>query len=242
MTDSEMIVLFALAMLALALLAIAVDWVGKPIHRRFIPKIYRYPDEVEPPPDPTLTEWSDDTFLVPENPPDDAPMLYADGSTEWSDALLVIPEIDDDIESVRPLFDELPEVATDRAAAPAAHRQADRDPVAVSARTEPGHLPERGIGWRPGQYVFNRTRDGAEPSAEVIRRRFWRNVGSSDHVDAFGQLNAERLRAGRPPARHNPRSGTTETMSLRVIDFLTAQGKAPTPRWPDDDIDPYTAP
>ena len=103
-------------------------------------------------------------------------------------------------------------------------------------------LPPRGTGWSPGQYLFNRTRDGGDPSTEVVRRRFWRNVGSTEHAQAFGQLNAERLAAGRPPARLNPRTHRTETMALPVTDYVAAEGRAPSPAWPDADVDPYAAP
>ncbi len=246
MTNSEMIVLFALAMLALALVAIAVDWVGKPIHRRFIPKIYRYPEELAPPPDPSLTQWSDDTFRVPENPPDDEPIEYADGSTEWTDAVLVIPEVTGATKTTPPLFAEMPDVsALDRVAADdlaANDGQSVPDDSEADDAPEPADppdLPRRSTGWRPGQYVFNRTRGGNEPSPEVIRRRFWKNVGMSDHVVAFGTLNAERLAAGQPPARRNARTGAMETMALPVTDYRSASGRAPSPTWNDQAVDPY---
>jgi hypothetical protein len=252
MTNSEMIVLFALAMLALALVAIAVDWVGKPIHRRFIPKIYRYPEELAPPPDPSVTQWSDDTFRIPENPPDDAPIEYSDGSTEWSDAVLVIPEITGATATTPPMFAEFPDqaVEADHAVeddAPEAESTgpepqadpADSEPDEAPEPVDPPELPPRSTGWRPGQYVFNRTRSGNEPSPDAIRRRFWKNVGVSDHVVAFGALNAQRLAAGQPPVRRNARTGAMETMTLRVTDYHRASGRAPSPTWNDNAVDPY---
>lgn len=46
MTSTGLVVVFAALMGVLALLAIAVDWIGKPIrNRKFQPRIYRYDDE-----------------------------------------------------------------------------------------------------------------------------------------------------------------------------------------------------
>lgn len=295
MTDSELIVLFALAMLAMALVAIAVDWLGKPIHRRFVPKIFRYADELAPPADPTRTGWSDDTFAVPENPPDDQPIAFLDGSTEWTSAALVIPAPDEatgttplfdqfasDADDDPPLFDQFapdtdddpphhpdatehPDAATiadapegDGTETTADASPIDHEPAAVGATRAPVEAgdptprrtadapsrrttTERGTGWRPGQFVFNLTRDGNEPSPEVIRRRFWRNIAASDHVSAFGATNAERLAAGKAPSRHNPRRGSTETMRLPVASFTESGGRPPAPSWPDDDVDPYAS-
>lgn len=240
MTDSELIVLFGLAMLALAIVAIAIDWVGKPIHRRFLPKIYRYPEELQSPPDPSRTEWSDDTFEVPDNPPDDQPMAYADGSTEWSNAELVVPEPFEGAAPGPTLFADVPdEVLHPDAESSHDEQLADIDIATASTTAAAPDSSPRGSGWRPGQFIFNLTRDGDEPSAEVVRRRFWRNIGSSEHSRNFGASNAERLAAGRPPTRRNPRTGSIETLALPLKGSGVSGGRTPKPRWPDDDIDPY---
>jgi hypothetical protein len=45
----ELLIVFAALMAVIALVAIAIDWVGRPLkNRRFIPRIYRYEDEVSP--------------------------------------------------------------------------------------------------------------------------------------------------------------------------------------------------
>ncbi len=45
----ELLIVFAALMAVISLVAIAIDWVGRPLkNRRFIPRIYRYEDEVSP--------------------------------------------------------------------------------------------------------------------------------------------------------------------------------------------------
>ncbi len=45
----ELLIVFAALMAVIALVAIAIDWVGRPLkNRRFIPRIYRYEDEISP--------------------------------------------------------------------------------------------------------------------------------------------------------------------------------------------------
>ena len=44
MSDPELFIAFGAIMLVIALAGVAIDWVGKPLrHRKFVPKVYRYP-------------------------------------------------------------------------------------------------------------------------------------------------------------------------------------------------------
>ena len=67
MSSSETYIAFAAIMLVIALLAVAIDWFGKPLrHRKFVPKIYRFPDERVPRRAPQrLTPWSDAALVLP---------------------------------------------------------------------------------------------------------------------------------------------------------------------------------
>lgn len=48
MTTTGLIIVFAAVMCLIAMLAIGVDWIGKPIrNRKFVPRIYRYEDEAD---------------------------------------------------------------------------------------------------------------------------------------------------------------------------------------------------
>lgn len=79
MRTFELLIVFAALMAVIALVAIAIDWVGRPLrNRRFIPRIYRYEDEVQP--DPALANPMAATALggqpamhAPQSPPLTAP-------------------------------------------------------------------------------------------------------------------------------------------------------------------------
>ncbi len=222
MTTTELLVFFAVAMLAIAVLAIAVDWVAKPIRRRFIPKMYRFPEELgrqAPPPDPSLTGWSDQYFVIPDE------LVSTNGHVlDWPNLEAI--ELDDD--GVEP-----PGVAYDSDDVPFdyVHEHGDGE--------DGGGLPHRALGWQRGQYVYNLIGNGSEPSVEIVRTRFWKNVSSTEHAGVFGAHNVARMSRGRPPKRRNPRTGRDESMQLVVEGYLEAQGRPPRPRWPDDEVDPF---
>ncbi len=221
MTTTELLVFFAVTMLAIAILAIALDWIGKPIRRRFIPKMYRFPEELgrEPPPDPSLTSWSDQYFVIPDE------LVNTNGhELDWP-AIGAI-ELDDD--DVAPSIDvgEADGAPFDY---PRERTDGERD----------GELPHRALGWQRGQYVYNLIGNGSEPSDEIVRTRFWKNVSSTEHAAVFGADNVERMSRGRPPRRRNPRTGREESMQLVVEGFAEAQGRPPRPQWPDVEIDPF---
>lgn len=98
MTPPETYVAFGAVMLLIALLAVAIDWFGKPLrHRKFVPKMYRYPDERR-------------ARRAPDRP------------TPWSDAALVLPVTEgltldrgaaSDVEPADPRFDDTPVEAAD---------------------------------------------------------------------------------------------------------------------------------
>lgn len=201
MTNLEMLTLFGLAMFALALAAILIDWISRPNRRRFVPKIYRYPSELDPPPDPTRTAWSDANFVVPDNPPLGEPVHFSDGTTEWSGSAFRVPE-------------------------------APERPVVLP-------VPGRSEGWSPGQFVFNLTRSGGEPSPDVVSRRFWKNVSISDHRGAFGLGNETRVAEGKSPVRINPRTGQEEFMKLVGTKFYDKAGQPPQAVWPGEATDPF---
>lgn len=83
-------------MAVITMLAIAVDWIGKPLrHRRFEPRIYRYADELAVTDiDPTRTAYSDDNFILPRVLPAGAPYIDPAGHSEWAHAHFVLPNPD----------------------------------------------------------------------------------------------------------------------------------------------------
>jgi len=228
MTTTELLVFFAIAMLAIALLAIAVDWVGRPIRRRFIPKMYRFPEELgsEPPVDPSLTGWSDQYFVVPEG------LTNTNGHVlDWPDVNAAA--LDED--------SEVP-VAVAADAAPfdfAAEDSSAREVEAPESDQPDSGLPERALGWQRGKYVYNLVGNGAAPSADIIRTRFWKNVSGTDYAAIFGVENCERMSKGKAPTRRNPRTHEDESMQLTIMSFEEAEGRPPQPRWPSVEIDPF---
>jgi hypothetical protein len=101
---------------------------------------------------------------------------------------------------------------------------------------------DRSEGWSPGQFVFNLTRSGGEPSSDVVSRRFWKNVSMSDHRGAFGLGNETRVAEGKSPVRINPRTGQEEVMKLVGTKFHDKAGQPPQAAWPGDATDPFGKP
>lgn len=87
MDSPELFIAFGAVMLVIALLAVAIDWFGKPMrHRKFVPKIYRFPDERQPRRSKVrATEWSDTSFVLPVAESPATPLLrYPDSPQEPS--------------------------------------------------------------------------------------------------------------------------------------------------------------
>ena len=97
----------------------------------------------------------------------------------------------------------------------------------------------RTIGWHPGDYVFNLTGEGREPSPSTIRTRFWKNVGATAGASIFGESNMERLLRGKPPQRRNPRTRKMESMHLPTVGYHDNDGELPVPAWPTSEPDPF---
>jgi hypothetical protein len=234
MTDQDTYLLFATIMVLLVpLTAIAIDWFGKPIKRRFIPKMYRYPDERRPRAEAVKpTRWSEATFVIPLTP--ELSVQFAEHQRQLeareSIAELVNETFDQPVPvlaSGAPMFDQDDAEIVD----------ITREPVAAVPT-----LPaiERSVGWQIGDYIYNLTIDGREPSAATIRGRYWRNVAAAESAQRiFGAANLERMTTGKPPRRRNPRNGRIETMVLPTATFDDSLGKAPVPYWPGNEIDPF---
>lgn len=77
-----------------AMLAIGVDWLGKPIkNRKFRPRIYRFEDEQNlRPVDPTATLHSADQFALPQATVPGLPVADGSGGTDWESANFALPE------------------------------------------------------------------------------------------------------------------------------------------------------
>jgi filamentous hemagglutinin len=128
------------------------------------------------------------------------------------------------------------------------------DSAGITAVEDAGHTPAgveqsaapadrgRARGWKPGDYVFNLTQSGAEPAADTIRSRYWKNVANTRGTAMFGRGNTDRMAAGKPPERRNPRTGKVEVMRLPQVDHEASGGETPVPEWPTTGLDPFSGP
>lgn len=235
MPSQDTYLTFAIVMLLLVpAVAIAIDWFGKPIKRRFIPKMYRYPDERRPRAEAIRpTAWSEATFVLPLTPELSADFAERQRRLEAKNAIAEL--VDETFNRqgtavvVGPVFDQ------------------DDAPI-VDVTVETARVPalvgpaiERRVGWQVGDYIYNLTIDGREPSAATVRGRYWRNVAAAESAQRiFGSSNLERMAGGKPPRRRNPRNGRIETMVLPTATFDEGAGAAPVPYWPGNEIDPFT--
>lgn len=251
---------FGAAMLVVALLGVAVDWFGKPLrHRRFVPKIYRFPDERQPRHSQVRrTEWSESSLVLPVvDATDERLVRYPDPRLRHQGLPTPTPVVDAGPPTIQvPVVDlggdeepltapaepssidgivTLEDIAGDDAEVVAI------DPDTVAAPDSTPESDERGRpqGWETGQYVFNLTPDGREPSATTVRTRYWKNVAATPGAAIFGDGNLERMKVGKAPQRLNHRTGKQETMRLPSVQWGDADGATPVPIWPANEIDPF---
>lgn len=340
MENLETLIAFGALMLVIALLAVAIDWFGKPLkHRKFVPKIYRFPDERQPKRSQVReTQWSDTAFVLPvaETRPEllvrypdhrvspglGPTMIPPQPARDLGPPTAQVPFVDLDVDGspgsvgagadarapiehtpVTPNGDHPPgeadsfipglvtlediERSPDHTSPGAdlhggstaangttidpagsadppdtpdpadAHENSDaidgpaedhdRDGADPAADvTEPAEgtpsdaeAPRRVAGWAPGDYVFNFTTSGDEPSSSTVRSRYWKNVASISGAAMFGRANTERMTSGKPPERRNPRTGKIEVMRLPRVHFGDTGGRTPIPEWPSSEVDPF---
>lgn len=260
MDSPALFLAFGAAMLVVALLGVAVDWFGKPLrHRRFVPKIYRFPDERQPRHSQVRrTEWSESSLVLPVvEATDERLVRYPDPRLRHQGLPKPTPVVDAgpptiqvpvvDLDADEPSFTAAPEpstiegivtledIAGDEAELVDPVTDVEPEPDPTSATSQDG----RSQGWETGQYVFNLTPDGRDPSATTVRTRYWKNVAATPGASIFGDGNLDRMKAGKAPQRLNHRTGKQETMRLPSVQWSDADGTTPVPAWPTNEIDPF---
>lgn len=241
MSSTGTFLAFGTVMLVVALLGVAIDWFGKPMrHRKFIPKIYRYPDERHrrPPAGPILESSAPfQAAATPVLPARSASGARAIDLDEVATPIAPAPfepapgPQSDAGPTAAPSFDDL-EVDID----------ADRAPTLITVEdlAQVGDAGGRAQGWSAGGDVYNLTASGNEPSPSTVRARYWRNVGAAPGAAMFGAENVRRMSEGKAPRRRNARSGKSESMRLPSVDYIDSGGKTPVPSWPETSIDPFS--
>lgn len=242
----ELLIVFAAFMAVISLVAIAIDWIGRPLRsRRFIPRMYRYDDELVA--DPAL-------FDIQSSPA----IRRAEGAPVWAAA------------AAKSAATAASGAAVGGAAAGTA--LATRQPTAAGRRRSLAATPSRGAGssfrnavrsadpgddphrqiartipqaaapsWHPGMPLDARVGD-RKATVAVKAERYWKSAaahlaqGGAGHFDARSR---ELMAQGKPPRRRNPRTGDVETMEL--VGLRAASNRADVRmRWPDDAVDPWS--
>ena len=212
---------FLLVMLALATLAIILDWMGKPIRRSFRPRTTGTPAWL-------MTE----TLLPRENPVSSPAAEFA--ATQNTDF---------DAESgpaepgpIEPLEHQLQPAAPNPAAPPEVPQP--------EAQDLPQKEPISSGPWQAGESIFKLTPRGTPPSITAVRRRYWKNLSERRSSVAFGEDNRTLMAVGQAPQRFNPRTSTIEELSLPepMLRYCWATKRKPTPTWEDKGLDPFAEP
>ena len=234
MESPEIFIAFGAVMLVIALLGVAIDWFGKPLrHRRFVPKIYRFPEERQIRRSKVReTPWSSASFVLPfidKLPRRVFRYPYAGTADRQQDSF----PSDGALAKIE--AQELPNIVT------LEEKLRADNPGLISIGNQGTDPDDRSSGWSPGESVFNFTEHGAKPSARTIEMRFWRNVAITNGAAMFGANNLQRMQEGDPPKRWNPRTGQVESMLLPLATFEETGGETPVPSWPEPEPDPFVS-
>jgi len=234
----ELLIVFAALMAVISLVAIAIDWIGRPFKtRRFIPRIYRYEDEFVA--DPALFDAPLAPVAVPVMAA--APVVVATVAAAAPGATSVpAPSATPgpDLETPTPhLTRPLSGTGSSFREAVQPDDPAD-DAHGQIART----IPEAAAAsWHPGMPLDARVGD-RRATVAVKAERYWKAEAahlSEDH----GHFDADarsRMAQGKPPRRRNPRNGDLEAVEL--VGLRAAANRSDVHmRWPDDAVDPWSA-
>ncbi|WP_419919621.1 hypothetical protein [Candidatus Poriferisocius sp.] len=206
---------FLLIMLALATLAIILDWIGKPIRRSFRPRTSGTPGWLMVG---TPMAGPDPAFLPPQRP-----------DTHSEEPPAELPSNQPAGASAGPLptrADTYP------------------GPFPDQADTSPGVRSEVPGPWQAGDSIFKLTPRGTTPSITAVRRRYWKNLSERRASVVFGEANRELMAIGQAPQRFNPRTGTIEELSLPepMLRHCWTTNRRPVPTWGDEGVDPFDQP
>jgi hypothetical protein len=254
MDSPQLFISFGAVMLVVALLGVAIDWFGKPLrHRRFVPKIYRFPDERQPRRSKVrATDWSETSMVLPvvEAPAENL-IRYPDPLVGNPAQTFDPPQLAPGPGDVGPATAQVPVIdlegaandtflgSDDRGLVTLEDTNPDAELIEETKANNRGSRDDRKQGWTIGDYIFNFDADGAEPRAATVQERYWKNVATTAGAATFGDANIERMGEGRSPQRRNRRTGRIESMRLPNVNFEDTDGQTPVPTWPGTEIDPF---
>ncbi|WP_419925882.1 hypothetical protein [Candidatus Poriferisocius sp.] len=218
---------FVLIMLALATLAIILDWMGKPIRRAFRPRTAGTPAwlavDAPLPPQSPASGPAGHSGGQPGGMVAGSPLLEQSAAAEGQPGGMVAgsPPLG---QSVSP--DAQPV-----------------EPRALNPAPDQGEPPALGP-WQAGDSIFKPTPRGAPPSITAVRRRYWKNLSEHRASVVFGEANRALMAIGEAPQRFNPRTGAMQEMTLPepMLRQCWSTGRKPSPTWDDQGLDPYAGP
>ena len=212
---------FLLIMLALATLAIILDWMGKPIRRTFRPRTTGTP------------AWLIVDAPMPSEGPGTSPSGY-------------LPEFSPESTAATDQLTEALIGRSEHEPAEAYIEPSEREPVELPALNPvPGQdEPSSPRSWQAGDSIFKLTPRGTPPSITAVRRRYWKNLSERRSSVVFGEENRTLMAVGQAPQRFNPRTGAIEELSLPepMLRYCWAAKQKPVPTWGDQGLDPFARP
>lgn len=266
----ELLIVFAALMAVISLVAIAIDWVGRPLkNRRFIPRIYRYDDEISP--HDSYELHTPAAPVVAAGPPH-APVAPVTFTPPPAMATTLAPPP----ASMAPASPPIVKPATATVAADLAPRPPKTDADAADAVASPAVAPsrtsafqdsiagvrgdneasgatlsrprgiaetvhgQRATAWSPDMPLDARVND-ANPTPDEKAQRYWMATahGVGDTTH-FDDVNLARMAQGKAPTRRNPRSGDVEAMDLVGLRAASHRSDVRM-KWPDETVDPWSA-
>lgn len=238
--------MFGALMALIALVAVAIDWVGRPLrNRRFIPRIYRYSDELPAQmptfdlPHPVAVPGAYVDAQAPFAPPPDLGSVPA--------ALAPSAPPLHEPPNASPLAHTVPAASAPpapRLAASSASTFADSlesESTSIDGRdTIASTVPvESADEWHTGMALDSRVRDQS-PTPAAKAERFWKSFaqrhGASSHFDA---QTLALMADGKAPRRRNPRNGSIESVELVGLRAASDLGDVQM-LWPDTSADPWS--
>lgn len=216
MSSVAVFFVFLLIMLALATLAIILDWMGKPIRRSFRPRTTGTP------------AWLMTEVALPSESPISSPTddFAATQTTDF----------DAGAGPAEPL---------ELQAQPAALNPGTPQVHLLGVSQDPPQDEPTSSGpWQAGESIFKLTPRGTPPSITAVRRRYWKNLSERRSSVVFGEENRALMAVGQAPQRFNPRTSTIEELSLpeSMLRYCWATKRKPTPTWDDKGLDPFAGP
>lgn len=240
MQTFELLIVLAALMAMISVVAIAIDWVGKPLRsRRFVARVYRFDDEMVtiapdvpiPAPQPSLQR------AYPAAPP----------LGQAVQPTIAVPLTDAEHRPPATAAAGITKVAATASGAEHASSSTWQDLVAEPQPDRPAsqiagresQAPPPATEWNPGMPLDQHVA-GRRPSPTVKAERFWKSTAHVKDISHFDTADLDRMASGKPPRRRNPRTQKYESLQLAGLREASNETEVRM-YWNDDALDPWDA-